>query len=233
MGEIEKRKARIVFLCSGGGGNLRFVQNAIANGWIPRAEIVAVLTDRHCAANEFAASRGIQQDVLNFTSDGQKALFQRLHEYSPDLTVTTVHRILQPNVVERFRGKLLNLHYSLLPAFGGSIGRRPVEAALKYGACFTGVTAHLVDETVDGGRPLVQAVFPLEPLEQEDDLMDTVFRCGCLALLSAINLLLDDTLKRKAQVVQVSGRACLFSSSPGIDQEAVSDEALWTRIAAG
>lgn len=230
MGAPE-RKRRLVFLCSGGGGNLRFVHHAVRHGWIRQAEIAAVLTDRHCAANAFAASVGIAELALDFKAAGQPALLQALAEAEPDVVVTTVHRILHDDVVYRYRSKLLNLHYSLLPAFGGSIGPRPVEAALQYGARFGGVTAHEVDETVDGGRPVTQAVFPLQPGEPTAPLMNLVFRSGCIALLGAIQVLLQDRPGFPGETRTILGRSCMFSASVGVGDELL-DEGLWADLAA-
>ncbi len=230
MGAAERRR-RLVFLCSGGGGNLRFVHHAAQRGWIRDAEIAAVLTDRHCPANSFAASAGIAERSLDFQAPGQPDLVQALGEYEPDLVVTTVHRILHKEVVGAYRGKLLNLHYSLLPAFGGSIGARPVEAALDYGARFAGVTTHEVDETVDGGRPVTQAVFPLQPGEPPGPLMNLVFRSGCLALLGGIQVLLKDRPGFPGEIRDVLGRPCMFSARIDLGGD-VLDEALWAELAA-
>lgn len=224
-------RARIVFLCSGGGGNLRFVHKAIEQGWIAHADIVEVITDRECPANRHARAFGIPERVIDFRAAGQEPLLRALHQAEPDLVVTTVHRILQPQVVSDFRGRLLNLHYSLLPAFGGAIGARPVQAALDYGARFTGVTAHEVDETVDGGRPVVQAAIPVRPQDEVGPLMDLVFRCGCLALASAINVRLERLSPSPEAAVHVKDRLCCFSAPVCVPQAAIADESFWAALA--
>lgn len=229
MAEASKR---IVFLCSGGGGNLRFVHRAVQQGWIAGAAIAAVLTDRACAANGFARAQGIPERVLDFGQDRQQEVLAALQAAQPDLVVTTVHRILGPAIVGAFRGRLLNLHYSLLPAFGGTIGAKPVQAALDYGARFVGVTAHEVDETVDGGRPLVQAAIPVRADDDAQRLMDLVFRCGCIALASAIDAGLHRRPLAPEQVLPLMGRQCTFSAPAGIPPELAGDETFWAAIAA-
>ncbi|WP_151448111.1 phosphoribosylglycinamide formyltransferase [Lacisediminimonas profundi] len=230
--EIARIK-RIVFLCSGGGGNLRFVHKAIELGLIADAQIVAVLTDRDCPANAFATSVGIANRSIAFRDDGQRSLLAALDEHEPDLVITTVHKILHPSVVEKYRGRLINLHYSLLPAFGGEIGVRPVQAALAYGARFTGVTVHLVDETVDGGRPVVQAVIPTSPGDEDfDALMNLVFRCGCIALLMAIAVRLNGWPAFPGSSLQLMQRMCCFSAAVSLPGEVLSDEKFWQAIAA-
>lgn len=222
---------RIVFLCSGGGGNLRFVLHAIRAGWIGNAVVAAVFTDRDCPANAVAAAQEIPHRVLEFKDPGQRQLVDALAAAEPDLVVTTVHRILGPSIVEQYRGRLLNLHYSLLPAFGGAIGARPVQAALAHGARFTGVTAHEVDETVDGGRPVVQAAIPLRDEEELDQLMNVVFRCGCIALTSAIAVRLSGASPQPESVVSVQDRLCCFSAPGSVPDAAIRDESFWAAIA--
>lgn len=76
-------------------------------------------------------------------------------------------RILAPSFVERFAGRILNIHPSLLPAFPGA---RAVENALEYGVKTTGVTVHFVDEKVDHGPIVSQVTVPL----RDDDTVQTL-----------------------------------------------------------
>jgi phosphoribosylglycinamide formyltransferase-1 len=135
---------RLLFLCSGGGGNLRFVHQAIKRGWLASWQIVAVITDE-CPASEYARREGLRVNCLDFVADQQATLLQQATSCAPDMVITTVHRILSDDFVRIFDGKLLNLHYSLLPAFGGSIGASPVKAALTYGVRLGGLP-HRVNE---------------------------------------------------------------------------------------
>ncbi len=230
MAAVERK--RIVFLCSGGGGNLAFVHHATEQGWVDGA-IVAVLTDRQCHANVFAESVGIANHCIDFNGPSQTELLEALEKHKPDVVVTTVHKILCDEVVEAYRGKLVNLHYSLLPAFGGLIGDRPVRAAIEYGARFTGATVHLVDETVDGGRPLVQVAIPLRAEENDfTHLMDLVFRCGCISLMWSIDILLNGGVARnEATRLKMMGRECLASGHVGV-VAVVDDERFWQQVMA-
>jgi phosphoribosylglycinamide formyltransferase-1 len=204
---------RLVFLCSGGGGNLRFIHHAVTCGWLGNSILVGIVTDRECGAEAHARQHSIGHLRADFSDPAQTELLAALESFNPDFVITTVHRILQKGIVQRYKGKLINLHYSLLPAFGGTIGSRPVKDALAYGVKFGGVTAHLVDETLDGGKPVVQAVIPLRESYDADSVMDIVFRCGCLTLGSAIQSCLTDTTgpSEVEQAVQIKGRQCIFS----------------------
>lgn len=231
MGVAEPR--RIVFLCSGGGGNLALVQAAISLGLLD-AEIVTVLSDRESGANRVAERLGIAHRVVDFAGEEQSALRESLVHCHPDLIVTNVHRILKPAVVEAFRGRLINLHYSLLPAFGGAIGARPLQSALAHGCKLVGATVHWVDESVDGGRPIAQCAVPVgDDPASLDDLMNVVFRCGGLGLLASLRALLRGVgAGGQGRVLSVLGRSCLLAG-PDDELPVVDDgHALWERVRA-
>lgn len=228
----DARKYRIAVLCSGGGGNLRFLHAAIERHWLGNAEIVTVIADRECAANDFATSTGIPNEIVDFSEAGQDSLLAALQRARPDLVITTVHKILKPPVINAWRGRLLNLHYSLLPAFGGTIGSTPLKGAIEYGARFTGVTAHDVDEQLDGGTPIVQCAIPIRAPERDvDALMNLVFRCGCVALLTAIQIRMGIRASDAERALTLLGRSCLFNSAPTLPEAAFADENFWDALA--
>ena len=219
---------KIAFLCSGGGGNLRFIAEAIRLG-ILKARLVAVITDRECLANRFARENGVSTQVIDFSEPRQVTLTRLLAQSNADVVVTNVHRILVPTVVEAFEGKLINLHYSLLPAYGATIGIKPVAAALQGGVAFSGVTAHLVDVGVDTGRPLVQSAIPLQQNDTMESIIDVVFRAGCMSLLNAV-LLHQGATPQPCAISLFHGRQVFMNPDVTWDKSLV-DEASWQRIA--
>ncbi|PVZ43714.1 formyltransferase family protein [Pseudomonas sp. CC120222-01a] len=219
---------RIAFLCSGGGGNLRFIAEVIRLGLLP-ARLVMVVTDRECLANRFACENQLPNEIIDFTEPGQASLLRLLEAASVDIIITNVHRIIHPAVVQAFAKRLLNLHYSLLPAYGAMIGTKPVEAALQAGSLFIGTTAHLVDFGVDTGPPLVQSAIPLQQGDTLPSVMDTVFRTGCLCLLNAI-LLHTGSPVRYCGTHLVHGRTVLSNPGLAFDQGPIDDD-MWQRIA--
>lgn len=223
------KQNRIAFLCSGNGGNLRAINTAIANGWLGRSSIVAVLTDRHCGANDYAREKQLETQCIDFTCSDQKELISALNACKPDIIVTNVNRIIKPPVVDRYQGKLVNLHYSLLPAFGGSIGQKPVKDALAYSAKVVGTTVHFVDKTLDGGTPLTQTAIPVYKDDSTDGIMDIVFRCGCIGLFTVIRHFRDDIAVTKAKMLIVKGRECFFNPSPDIPKEMNTDR-FWSQL---
>jgi phosphoribosylglycinamide formyltransferase-1 len=228
----KENSKRIVFLCSGGGGNLRFVKTAAEKGWLGQAVLTAVLTDRECGANEYARQYGLAEKSIDFTANGQLDLINSLDYYKPDIVITTVHRILSDEVVEKFRGRLINLHYSLLPAFGGFIGSRPVKEALAYGAKFVGVTVHMVDESLDRGKPLMQVVIPVKIGDDVTVLMELLFRCGCLSLGEVIAACSPNDRRftnEIEEVLKIKNRLCLFSNCINLPID-IQNEAFWEAI---
>lgn len=222
---------RIAFLCSGGGGNLRFIAQAIELGLLGDVRLCAVLSDRECLANQFARERGVATQVLSFGPEQQSIVISALVRTSTDIVVTNVHRILGQALVNTFSGRLVNLHYSLLPAYGGMIGIRPVEAALADGMQFIGTTAHDVTHKVDAGRPIVQALIPTEPKDSVDAVMDIVFRTGCLTLLGAMaTLTLPSSPREAIRVVTIHGRDVTFNPPLPFATNAF-DDAFWQALA--
>ncbi|AXA73624.1 phosphoribosylglycinamide formyltransferase [Achromobacter insolitus] len=221
----------VVFLCSGGGGNLRFVQAAMQRGWLPGGRIVGVLTDRECGASEFARGNGLFTRCMDFSRSGQADVQLELRRLAPDAVVTNVHKILTPDFVAEYEHALLNLHYSLLPAFGGTIGVEPVRRALEYGVTLLGVTAHRVSAEVDAGRPLAQAAIPVEAGDDVDHVMDLVFRAGCLALLEALRSQLGIAGQPRARLLRLCGRDVMFNPF-GSSGDAWADETFWQELKA-
>lgn len=216
----------IVFLCSGGGGNLRFVYQAIKRGWLKTSSLV-VVADRPCPAIDFAKQFGLENYIVDFQTSGQSELIATVSLLNPMMIITTVHRILSSHFLEKFDGRMINLHYSNLPAYAGTIGTRPVQDALSYGNRLIGVTVHEVTETLDGGKPLVQVALPVMIDDETDEVMNFVFRAGCFALLTAIfshqksSLLIED-----AACINISSRPVLINPAINYPLE-LFDELFW------
>jgi len=150
----------MVVLVSGRGSNLQALMDATQRGAI-HGRIAAVIGNRPGAyALERARRAGIPGRLLDhrvFASreDFDRALATLIDEYTPHLVVMAgFMRILTPAFIARFRGRMLNIHPSLLPAFPGL---RTHEQALTARVAEHGATVHFVTEEVDGGPPVIQA----------------------------------------------------------------------------
>ena len=172
---------RLAVAISGRGSNLAALLAALpagggsgAGGGAPGgpAEVALVLSNRAAAGLELARERGIPALVLADPGDAREWL-DALAAHRVDLIVLAGYLKLVPaEVVERYRGRIINIHPALLPAFGGPgmYGRRVHEAVLASGAAVSGATVHLVDEVYDRGRVLAQARVPVLPGDTPDTL---------------------------------------------------------------
>ena len=140
------------------------LDDAIRAGKIPNAEIVLVISDNSDALGLVLASqRGIEAIAVERKGakrdDHEAPIIALLHDRRVDLICLAGYmRLLSPCFIEEFRGRILNIHPSLLPAFPGLDAQRQ---ALEHGVKFTGCTVHFVDETLDGGPIIAQRVVPV------------------------------------------------------------------------
>ncbi len=151
-------------LASGRGSNLQAIIDAATRGGIP-ATIRAVVSDRPQAqALDRAARAGIAAVVVDPAAcsgraDFDRALLNRVVGLAPDLVVLAGYmRILAPDFVSAFDGRLLNIHPSLLPAFPGLNTHR---RALEAGAAEHGASVHFVTDELDGGPVVIRGRVPV------------------------------------------------------------------------
>jgi len=160
--------ARLVVLASGTGSLLSSLLNA-AVGDYP-ARIVAVGVDRHCPAVDIAAKAEIPVFTVRLKDHPHRAAWDSAvtaatAAHRPDLVVSAgFMKILGPQFLSRFYGRVINTHPALLPAFPGAHG---VVDALAYGVKITGCTVHLVDAGTDTGPILAQQPVPV--LDGDDE----------------------------------------------------------------
>lgn len=140
------------------------LHDAVRAGKIPNAEIVVVISDKADARGlELAAERGIEAIAVERKGRKREAheeeIIRMLSERRVDLVCLAGYmRLLSPCFIEAFRGRVLNIHPSLLPSFPGLDAQRQ---ALEHGVKFTGCTVHFVDETLDGGPIIAQRAVPV------------------------------------------------------------------------
>jgi formyltetrahydrofolate-dependent phosphoribosylglycinamide formyltransferase len=155
---------RLAVCVSGRGSNLQALIDALDRS--PLAQVVLVLSNRpDTPALELARERGIHAVAFTDYRDPFEWL-ARLSAERVDLVVLAGYLKLVPaEVIGAYRGRILNIHPALLPAFGGPgmYGRRVHEAVLASGARVSGATVHLVDEEYDRGEILAQARVPVLP----------------------------------------------------------------------
>ena len=153
-----------VVLVSGRGSNLMAIYDAIDAGKCA-ANIVGVVSDRSkAAALELASQRGISTRVVPLRKGDDRArwneaLAEEVAALRPDLVVLAgFMRVLGPPLLEKFPGRIINVHPALLPSFPGHNG---AQDALDGGVKISGCTVHVVDSGVDTGPIIAQAAVPV------------------------------------------------------------------------
>ena len=164
---------RIAILISGRGSNMVALADAAREGAIPNAEIAIVISDQRDAAGlESASERGIETLVIE---RGARTRPEHDHEIVSVLAARQIDlvclagymRVLSSEFVNAYRGRILNIHPSLLPEFPGLDAQRQ---ALEHGAKQSGCTVHFVDETLDGGPIVAQREVPVH----QDDTVESL-----------------------------------------------------------
>ncbi|AQX83621.1 hypothetical protein I6H88_11155 [Elizabethkingia bruuniana] len=217
---------RIVFLVSGGGGTLIFISEMIRLLKLP-IKIVAVIGDRDCNALNYAQENSIFSDIIRYNRENNIDLKNKLLEIDPDIIVTNFHKVIDAEIVNLFQPKLINLHYSLLPSFGGLIGMKTVEAAKKRNSKLIGTTTHLVDEIVDNGKILAQSCISVD-WEKDNQIEDLIFKSGCLCLLNTL-LLSYGIPEKGVYSITLNDKDIIFSPSLSFDTSKLNDE-FWNKI---
>ena len=167
--------ARLVVLASGTGSLLASLLES-ARGEYP-GRVVAVGVDRDCSAVDIAKAADIPVFCVRLADHPDRAAWddaitEATATYQPDLIVAAgFMKILGPQFLSRFIGRIVNTHPALLPAFPGA---HAVPAALEYGVKVTGCTVHLVDAGTDTGPVLAQEVVAVFDDDDEASLPERI-----------------------------------------------------------
>ncbi len=156
---------RVTVLVSGGGTNLQAILDAVDSGKIRNAQVVSVISNNPKAyALERAKKHGIPAVCISPKAYESREAFHEgllaaIDEAEPDLVVLAgCLVVIPPCVIRKYRGRMINIHPSLIPSFCGTgyYGLKVHEEALKRGVKVTGATVHMVDEGTDTGPILLQ-----------------------------------------------------------------------------
>jgi formyltetrahydrofolate-dependent phosphoribosylglycinamide formyltransferase len=185
---------RLAILLSGRGSNFEAIADAVESGRIPNAQIVAVVSDVAKAPGlARARKRGlptfaVERDHVGGRMAQEAKVGRILAEARPDLLCLAGYmRILSPDFVARWRGRILNIHPSLLPKYPGL---SPQRRALEAGETESGCTVHRVDEGTDTGPIVLQKRVRIEPGDTEESLAARILEAEHEAYPEAINLVL-------------------------------------------
>ena len=195
---MPSEKFKLAVLVSGRGSNLQAIIDSIEKNSLA-AEISLIMSN---VSDAYALQRGkkhglesIFLDPKSFSSrdDYEKQMIELLQTKSIDLVcLAGFMRILGKKFIDAFSGKIINIHPSLLPAFPGL---NVQEKALKHGVRFSGCTVHFVNEEVDGGAIISQAVVPILDADDTQSLSDRILEQEHIIYPEAIRLIIEDRLE--------------------------------------
>lgn len=195
---------RVGVLVSGGGTNLQAIIDAVQNGKITNASLEVVISNKKDAYaltrarnNQIAAEVVCVKDYET-REDFNKALIERIDSYHLDLIVLAGFLlVLPPELIAKYRNKIINIHPSLIPAFCGNgfYGLHVHEKALERGVKVTGATVHFVDEGTDTGPIIYQKAVEVMPDDTPETLQKRVMEQAEWKILpAAINAIANDDL---------------------------------------
>jgi len=194
---------RIVILISGRGSNMKALLDARLD-----ATVAAVISNTPAAKGlHIARDAGIETNVVDHHDHRDRASFDQclaesIAAYRPDLIVLAgFMRILSQPFIQRFSGKIMNIHPSLLPAFPGlNTHRRAINEGVKVHGC----TVHFVTPALDHGPIVIQAAVPVLPDDDEQSLASRVLEQEHVVYAQAIRWFLDDKLAIEGNSVKVA-----------------------------
>jgi phosphoribosylglycinamide formyltransferase 1 len=204
-------KKRIGVLLSGRGSNFEALADSVFAGRIPDAHIAVVIANREGTQGvERADARGITTQVIPSRGLEREAYDRQivsvLREQQVDLVCLAGYmRLLSPYFIQCFPLRILNIHPSLLPSFPGLESQRQ---ALEYGVKFAGCTVHFVDENLDAGPIVLQAVVPVLDTDTADTLSEKILREEHRIYSEAVKIVLDGRFKIEGRrVIQLANHA--------------------------
>lgn len=195
---------RIAVFVSGSGSNLQAIIDAIKSGYINEGYIEIVFSDKRDA---FGLERAIKQGIKTLSMDPKQYasreefdeyLAGKMNSFNIDLVCLAGYmRILTKSFLEKFNGKIMNIHPALLPSFGGPgmYGHHVHEAVLAHGCKVSGCTVHFVDAGTDTGPIIVQKTVPVEEGDTPDTLQKRILEFEHKAYPEAIKLYTEGKLK--------------------------------------
>lgn len=189
---------KIAVLVSGRGTNLQAIINAIKKGRID-GEIKIVISDNPKAyALQRAKKNKITTQVVPYKKfrnkeEYEQEILRHLDDYKIDLIVLAGYmRILSPELVKKYRYRIINIHPALLPAFPGLHAQRQ---ALEYGVKVSGCTVHFVDEGTDTGPIILQKAVPVKQFDDEESLAKRILKYEHQLLPRAIQLFAQNKIE--------------------------------------
>jgi len=204
---------RLAVFASGGGTNFQALLDAIDRGTLPAKPVCCVSNTPNAGALDRAKRSDVPTAVVppseyDDPASFGNALLDVLGHHDVSFVALAGYMIKVPrNVVDAYRGRMTNVHPALLPAFGGQgmYGMNVHEAVIEYGAHWSGVTVHLVDEEYDHGPVVLQEPVPVYPDDTPQTLADRVKEVEHRLYPEALRLFAQGRVRIEGRTARIEG----------------------------
>jgi len=208
---VHSKPLALGVLISGRGSNLMAINEAIENNLLKAKLLLVVSNNKNAAGILWAKEKGLNAIVLephdypdsqHYEDDLIKQLLKAGVEW---VALAGYMRLISPKFLEVFKGKVVNIHPSLLPAFPGLEAQK---RALEYGVKFSGCTVHFVDEKMDHGPIIAQAVVPVFDDDTPESLADRILKKEHKIYPKILQLIAEGRIKIEGRrvITSVGGR---------------------------
>jgi phosphoribosylglycinamide formyltransferase-1 len=196
------KKTNLAVLISGRGSNLKAIIDSIKNGYLDKVKLSVVVANNQASGLRYAEDFGVPSHVVEQAISGRKIpndkhdlmVMEVFEKYDINLiALAGYNQILQKEFVNRYEWKIMNIHPSLLPSFGGTLHGQ--KDALDYGVKITGCTVHFAEEGVDTGPIIIQAAVPVKDNDAPETLADRILEHEHIIYPKAIKLFSENRLK--------------------------------------
>ena len=213
-------KKRIIYFVSGNGKLFNEVERFSCLDK-SKFKIQAVIADRPCKAAKLAKSKKIETHIINFKDYLYEDLFNQeiydvVNKYKPDFIVLNYSRLIKKPLLEEYKNRIINIHYSLLPSHKGFKG---IESAINNGNKIIGVTTHFINADFDSGPIIAQSAGGISAGDNLDDIEQEQLDRAIKLTIQSCQWFAEGKLKIKNNIVQIKdvkvGKENIFS--PNID----------------
>lgn len=204
---------KIAVLASGGGTNLQAIIDKIKDGYINASIEIVIGSKEGIYALERAKKNNIKTSVVSKKEFGKETSNEilKLVENVDLIVLAGYLSILEGEILNKFKNRIINIHPSLIPAFCGDkmYGEYVHKAVIEKGVKYSGCTVHFVNEEVDGGAIILQDIVSVDFNDTYETLQKKVLVKEHIALPKAIKLISEDKIQIVENKVNIKEEVCI------------------------
>lgn len=217
---------RLNFLSSGTGRLTATIIYAIKKGVLKNITPISIISDRKSESLQLAPLFGGSSHIVDFNESSSRKEFSDnvlriFQDEKIDFSFMTFDRVLSGNILTKYENKIINIHPSLLPAFPGY---DTIAQAGKYGSKYIGATCHFIDEKVDHGPIINQALLPFNNQEDQNLIKQKLYRLRQQLALEALYAFSNNLITVNKREVFIKGANYnSYPINPSLEILAIND----------